>query len=251
MNRFLIIGDTHGDIDGIARAVDHAARIGATIISLGDFGFMWTGRDGDQIGDLEELLERSDVNLLWIDGNHDHHPWIATLSRCGSIGAYVSPHITHMPRGSYWRDEDGTGFLFLGGAPSIDRAHRTLGVSYWDEEVISEDDVENAIENSDANEFGVDVMITHDSPVLPTGIRDNCGTPWFRAQAPRSRDALARVAKHYLPKLLCHGHYHLRHSAELLMPSRDDDVHAMRIEGLDHSGDDYEDFIMEWDRSCL
>lgn len=130
MTNYLFVGDSHSDLDYIEEVADLAAEYDATIIQLGDFGFLWPSIKHDcdvrlpwvsqALVRAGEKHARGPVTCRWIDGNHDYHPEIR--KRLKTQGPEFAPHLIHQPRGSTYTDEDGTRFLFLGGAPSIDKA---------------------------------------------------------------------------------------------------------------------------------
>lgn len=53
---------------------------------------------------------------------------------------YVSEHIRHLKRGRTY-NIDGKKILVLGGADSVDKLRRTPGLSWWEEETITDDDI--------------------------------------------------------------------------------------------------------------
>lgn len=243
---YLFLGDTHGDLDFVARAAEIAAEHEATIVQVGDWGYLWP--DSNQITALSLELQlagqraaRPPVEMLFIDGNHDYFPKIAEFVERGRSlpggGVQIARHVTYQPRGSTYVDEDGTRFLFVGGAPSIDHAGRTPGRSWWPEEVISFEEWKTAL----AVRGHVDVLVTHDAPDYPPGFQPK-GDPEFRVRSARSMDMIAKLIFHHRPALHVHGHWHARYSAR-----RD----ATRVEGLDCNAARYfADSWMLWSRGA-
>ena len=176
-----ITGDIHGDMSvrKLGRRNFEEGRGLARddyVIILGDFGLVWDGRDSDEW--WLDWLERCPWTTLFIDGNHENHPLLATYPTRGFHGGMVHevrPHVLHLMRG--WAfDLCGMSFLAMGGAASHDREYRTEGVSWWPEEVPSED--ERSLCEQTLSEIGwrVDHVLTHDAPsdLLPKlGLR--CG----------------------------------------------------------------------------
>jgi hypothetical protein len=121
-------------------------------------------------------------------------------------GVPIAPNVIYQPRGSTFTDSDGTRFLFVGGAPSIDQAFRTPGKSWWPEETITEEEHERAM----AVEDRVHVLVTHDAPNYPPGFGPK-GDPEFRARSRRSMEMIAELIKFKSPGLHVHGHWHHRH----------------------------------------
>jgi len=103
---------------------------------------------------------------------------------------------------------------------SIDRAHRTDGATWWATETITDNDVETLVDRAGAS--GVDVLLTHDAPALPPSISP-LGDPVIDADCAPSVGEIARATELLAPRLLLHGHYHVRYSGQ----------HGMaRVEGL-------------------
>lgn len=213
-SRVVIAGDWHGDLDHARSAIGFAAREGASgIVHLGDFG-TWPGTPGRRYLDgVAGALAMMDVWLAFVDGNHDDQPQLyrKPLDRHGARP--LRPNLWHLPRGLRW-DWHGETWLALGGATSLDKPRRRLGVSWWPEEEITMDDARRAIEGGP-----VDHMVTHD---CPAGV-DIPGLPpasiWPPAELDRAnahRRLLRQVVDEVRPKRLWHGHFHSAYEDVLL-----------------------------------
>jgi hypothetical protein len=153
-----------------------------------------------------------------------------------------APNVIYQPRGSTHRDEDGTNFLFVGGAPSIDWQHRTEGRSIWTkEEVISDDEFMHALRV----EGPIDVLVTHDAATFPPGYGPK-GDPEFRAKAQRSMWMIHELIREHRPTLHVHGHWHVRRSTTWC---DDDPVRVTRVEGLNCNHALFKDATMLWSAS--
>lgn len=218
MKTYLFLGDTHGDLDFVERAAALAAGNDATIIQVGDWGFIWPKSDQVQALDLTlvragEYLAKPPVKMLFIDGNHDHHPELRRRMQancdydhcdpnCPGVGT-LTPNVIYQPRGSVYEDDDGTRFLFCGGAPSIDKDMRVEGRSWWPQETITEDEFQKAL----AVEGPIHVLVTHDAPDYPPGFLPK-GDPEFRAVSARSMAMVRELINHHRPLIHVHGHWH-------------------------------------------
>lgn len=209
--RFIIAGDWHGIAMDALNVVSEAhIRNIPVIVHVGDFG-IWHN-DKPFLDKLESVLDLYDIELYFIDGNHENFDMLYTKRLKEDGTRYVRDHISYLPRGFRW-EWQGMSFMALGGAASIDRKYRKEGYDWWPQELISEYDIDKAIKGGP-----VDVMFTHDSPsTAPNSITDNLpgqmnarrafGTlaletcTWHRTQ-------LARVTNVVMPKALFHGHYH-------------------------------------------
>jgi calcineurin-like phosphoesterase family protein len=207
----LVVGDVHGSWSQIEKAIRHAKELGLdTIFQVGDYG-IWNN-DKPFLNQQQALLEEWDMQLLFIDGNHENFPRLYEKKILDDGTRYVRDNITHVPRGFRWTWH-GLTFLALGGAASIDKRHRRTGHSWWPEELITVEDIIKSQEGGP-----VDVMFTHDSPsTAPNSITDD-----FRGQMEAMeyfghaeveyctdhRNRLAEVTNVTTPRLLIHGHYH-------------------------------------------
>ena len=201
MKQYLFVGDLHRDLKAALYAIQWAASIGAEILQVGDWGFLPDGlRLQDHTGALSEGLVRYGVRMRFIDGNHDNHPLLFTYS-AGEDN--VAPNLTYQPRGSLHIDEDGTRFVFLGGAPSIDKDDYVPGKGWFPEEEITVEQGWLAQSHGSA-----DVLVTHDAPVLPPYSKPLPPSWEFTKRANHSREIIAIVTEALQPRILTHGHYH-------------------------------------------
>lgn len=207
--RVLFLGDTHGDLQFAARAFEHASDLRAdAIFQVGDFGFLWPGKDPDAaMNVLAVLSAQHGIPLYWIDGNHDWHPEIRR--RYPDVDrSWSSSGVHHLRRGRVLTipgDAESTMRICgLGGAPSIDWRSRVEGVTWWPEEYLTDEDLAKV----PGGPF--DVLATHDAPSLPPGFK-RTGDLTFDH---RSLDSNCRVHIAMLRSqtpLLIHGHWHKRY----------------------------------------
>jgi predicted phosphodiesterase len=202
-------GDWHANTRWATSAIGYAAEHGAgVILHLGDFGYEF--RPAFLRG-LDRALAATNLQLLFVDGNHEAFPTLLRYPVRGNGLRQVSERVWHLPRGFRWT-WGGVRFLALGGAYSIDRQWRTPGSSWWWQEEITDEQVAAAIAGPE-----VDVLISHD---CPTGVAipdlEESADQWppldlIRAEGHRRQ--LARVAEVTRPRWLWHGHYHRRYDA--------------------------------------
>lgn len=207
--RIIVAGDFHGSEGWANRLVQYAkAHRIETILQVGDFGY-WPHTSSGQrfLRGLSECLVENDVQLYWVDGNHENFD---ALTEAGAFRAEqpteTHPHITYLPRGYRW-EWGGTSFVALGGAASIDKEYRIEGSSWWHQEMISMADAERAVEGGYA-----DVMVTHDSPMEVVPIPN---LKMDHRASNQNRETLRKVVEVVTPKLLLHGHYHERFSCNM------------------------------------
>lgn len=184
---------------------------------------------------MQHLLEQWEIELYFIDGNHENFPRLYEKKILEDGTRYVRDNITYIPRGYRWQWEEIT-FLALGGAASIDRYFRREGKSWWPEEYLTEWDILTAQSGGP-----VDVMFCHDSPAgAPNTVTDdNQGQQYaiksFGADSLNycniHRQLLKRVTDVTAPRLLFHGHYH-RHMSGYYVHA-DEKSTIGYVEGLD------------------
>lgn len=213
----MLLGDTHGNTEHLAKAAKIAKRNGVDrIIQLGDFGFLFRE---NRLKSVENTLKQfGSIPLIWLDGNHENFDMLAELGATPQDDepTQLTPLVTYSPRGYVW-DFDGVTFMTMGGAFSVDYEHRTLGVSLWHQETITYADVEKA-----CGRGPVDVLLTHDAPEMPENLyammirmgfdRDGYKTD---ASSKSNRIAVTAVMQAVEPALLVHGHFHHRYNDKL------------------------------------
>ncbi len=235
--RVLFAGDWHGDEEWAAKVIDRAAAEGCgTVVQLGDFGFGFfrLGDDPGEPGDwaprcpfaraVSALATRAGVRVVFVDGNHDNAVLLGRLAelrpgRSEEGFVLVEDRLWWAPRGHRW-EWDGVRFGALGGAFSVDRHRRTRGLDFWVEETTSAADVARL------GPGRLDVLVCHDAPVRPEGFEP------LPRQSPRqideaSRAQVAAAVTATSPRLVVHGHWHHRYSAEFATPAG-----LARVEGL-------------------
>lgn len=210
--RFGILGDVHANGSWAMYALNKFYREGITeILQVGDFGF-YGGQHGQLfLKRVNTKLKMYGQTLLIAPGNHEDYDYLETIPVSDDGWQYVRSNIKVAPRGLRW-EKDGRNFLFLGGAPSVDRWYRTTMVkakAWWSQEALTPEDVENVIAGGRA-----DVMVCHDAP---NGVREIdrniAGNPMGftvedLAYAAEGRALMSKAFHAVEPKLFLHGHYH-------------------------------------------
>lgn len=206
--RVAVCGDWHGDVEWL-RTVRHAVRVAApdvtTILQLGDW---WMDSAACDAVFADSGIERVCVTL----GNHE--PWAEItplLDAHPGEAVRVSEVTWLLPRPARLRI-GGRDILSLGGAASVDREWRVPGVSWWPDEVITDQQVADAVAGGRA-----DVMLTHESPArTPVAavnqvLRSNpMGFPESTlSESAASRTRVAQVWDAVRPRHLLHGHMHV------------------------------------------
>lgn len=168
------IGDVHGETKEylqLIRKTDHSVQVG-------DMGLGFRG----------VTLPVLDTHKF-IRGNHDspklcrEHP--------NHLGDYGICHI------------NGRSILYVAGGFSLDQKFRLPGVTWWQEEELSYEDLQKAVDLAEGKQ--IDIVVSHEAPAAivqlmlphsPIGTRTSQGL-----------EALRRVVN---PKMWVFGHYHMR-----------------------------------------
>jgi hypothetical protein len=219
----MLLGDTHGDLAWFGKACARAAERGCDyIVQLGDFGYWEHDPKDSWLDDVSAALVAHDLRCIWIDGNHENHELLRKLYAPGGPrheatddGLWtIRPNLYHAPRGHRFEIE-GRSFLALGGAVSIDRHERVRGASWWPEEALTYEDVGKALDTFDLGRR-LDVLLSHDAPMGTPGIPPNSRLDEILCEV--NREGILAVVDALRPRMVAHGHYHLRHSTILRRP---------------------------------
>lgn len=157
-------GDVHREIDyDKIKWAKKNLKEGDFLIVTGDFGWTW---DTDSIKEIGKRLRKAPFTTLFCDGNHDNHFLLDNMPVHEYNGAKVhilSKNILHVLRGEIMTLPDAK-ILFFGGAESVDKFRRTVGVSWWDREYPNCAEMDNGLFNLEKHDNKVDLIITHDCP---------------------------------------------------------------------------------------
>jgi hypothetical protein len=237
--RIGVAGDWHGNTPWATRAIRKIATAlpadhPRIILHLGDFG-IWPGRGGAKyIQELDTALTEADVELWFVDGNHEDFSQLARLRPSPEHAGreQVTTRIWHLPRGYRWRWHQ-RDWLALGGAVSLDRAGRTAGADWWPEEEITQRQAAAVIEHGPA-----DVMVTHE---CPAGIEHHFPPPpqWWSPADLRRNDAhralLREVVLAVRPGWLMHGHLHIGYQRRVDFGAGPVEITGLDRDGAEHS----------------
>lgn len=194
-----ITGDTHGDV--IYRCEKLMPFLNKKednyIIICGDFGLIW-GKKPAQFEWEEYRLKEEEkqikeiaklpVKVLFVDGNHECFDRLnnefSVIDFHGGKAHQISDNIFHLMRGEMYDIEDNSIFAF-GGARSHDiwnlldpeskdywdkvdelrnDFYRTIGETWWEDEIATEDDFKHGYETLEKNNWECDYIISHEAP---------------------------------------------------------------------------------------
>jgi hypothetical protein len=165
-----ITGDTHGEIDirkFNSRKFPEQKKLTKSdfMIVAGDFGLIWDGSNECKYW-LNWLSEKS-FTTLFIDGNHENFELLNSypvINWKGGKAHQITDSVIHLMRGQIFVI-DKLKFFTFGGAKSSDKEFRKEGVSWWKEEMPSQEEYVEGLRNLEINNWIVDYVITHTCPV--------------------------------------------------------------------------------------
>ena len=176
MSRIFVTGDTHRthDIAKIEPSL-FLEQLSLTkndyMIICGDVGILWSSYTKYSPNAISEddksaiqYWQDKYFTTLFIDGNHENHIALNSYPIEEWNGGKIhrlSDSVIHLMRGQVYTI-DGKKFFTMGGADSIDKGIRTPNVSWWEDEMPSQAEYQEAMDNLEKNDFKVDYVITHD-----------------------------------------------------------------------------------------
>lgn len=180
-----VTGDTHGDWMGRlnvdAFPEQREMNRNDYVIICGDFG-IW--HDTNQERHNLKWLDDKPFTTLFVDGNHENFDRLYTMPVSEWNGGnvhFIRPHIIHLMRGQVF-EIDGVSLFTFGGASSHDiqdgilekndprikewsknpfKMFRVNHSSWWKEELPSEKEMNDGIQNLEKYNNKIDFIITH------------------------------------------------------------------------------------------
>lgn len=232
----MLVGDTHGNNTHLEYILREASKKQIDlIIQLGDWGYTWPSAMPRSWNVFKKMVSKAGIPFWFLAGNHDNYDWIETVTDGTRNPQQIAPLVTYLPRAATFEAAiDDLKFMAVGGGVSIDKepSHgwggRKEHVSWWSQELITDEDVEAA------KKIGkVDILLTHDSP-------DNLELSKFLDlfTIPLKMDNLSKSNRQQLniimdnckPSLVVHGHYHMAYTYQ------DQYLRGPKFVGLDHDG---------------
>ncbi|MEO8614835.1 MAG: metallophosphoesterase [Luteolibacter sp.] len=199
-----LLGDHHGDYEGLFEKLQERQIRNATVIHVGDGEEGYPGWNMATAEAFNTRFAALGIEYLSIRGNHSN-PHVF-------VGSTMLPNFKLLA--DYTRREiNGQSWLFVGGAVSVNRIDRTAGKTWWPEE---------AFEFRPELARPADVLVTHSGP---SWIGPSCRNPFVDsyccAEAEFGRETLIqelraeRKAHENLfravkPRTWFFGHFHER-----------------------------------------
>lgn len=186
MGRILITGDTHGDYSRI-EVFKQVMRDSDYLIIAGDFGYLFR-RTAERIEKFKTEFNSIQGTILFIDGNHENFDWLyefPVVAYSGGKAHEILPNkVYHLMRGQVYKILNKSIFTFGGGrsvdvtggifepddaeleikaytARLIGKPYRINHLSWWKEEIQSQEEEIESLKNLNSVNYKVDYVITH------------------------------------------------------------------------------------------
>lgn len=269
----MLLGDTHGNTKFLTNQIFPVAKEQGVqwIYQVGDFGY-WehTLQGRDFLDQVNESLARYGLNLLFIQGNHDKTSLIDKDYTEIDGFHVIRSSLWYAKNGTRW-DYEGTSFIALGGAYSIDKEYRLKSErqkaqlifdsysrdgryqafadwkkwqlanaeakgSYWfPEEEMTDAEMDKIL----ANDSSVDVILAHDKPFM--------SNPMIKLlpieECLPNQRRLQKAVNVLQPKLFVHGHLHARYTDTIRCGN---DGKVTRVEGLGADVPNFNQLDSDW-----
>lgn len=207
-DKILVVGDIHGEWDKLNRLINKKKP--NIVLQCGDFGYwpMLEVKSKKLYGSMKmkawklEGVKPQGSKVYWCDGNHEDHYALDNLSQTLQREPIeIYENVFYCQRGSILKLSDGRTVMFIGGADSIDKHYRTLGIDWFEEELISKEQ-ENFILDYDGK---VDIIISHTCPLEWEPREKIYG---HDKHTDPTRKFLSEVLLQFKPDQWFHGHWH-------------------------------------------
>jgi hypothetical protein len=153
----IFIGDIHGNFRNFLKILENSGIENSTLIQVGDFGvgFRPIEIEYELLRPISNWLENTGNTLYAIRGNHDNPDYFQN-------NPFDFERIKLLPD-FHIMELEGKNILFLGGAISIDRITRKIGISYWEGEELPFiiPDIKDIFSGSH-----IDIVCTHSCPTF-------------------------------------------------------------------------------------
>lgn len=158
-----VTGDTHGEYSRLVE-LDRKLKENDYVIVCGDFGYIFFDDYSER--KLLDDIEARPYTLLFVDGNHENfnaiNEYPEEIWNGGKIHR-IRNNIIHLCRGQVFNIE-GTTFFTMGGGYSLDKYMRHENISWWKQEMPTDEDFEEGNRNLARYDNKVDYIITHTAP---------------------------------------------------------------------------------------
>lgn len=168
--KITVTGDTHGEYGRLAEIIRVMSKYDDSekyLIVAGDFGYLFM--DDFAENKILNEIQQQDFTVIVIPGNHENYKAFSqykTVDFHGAKAHMVRENVFYIRRGEIFT-LGGKNFFCMGGGYSVDRYMRRRDVSYWEEEMPTDDEYKYAVENlANFRKDGkkIDYIISHTAP---------------------------------------------------------------------------------------
>lgn len=191
----MVLGDTHGEWNRLNDLIER--EVPERIIQLGDFGF-WPNFEEFSLN----KIKLQGCILEFIDGNHEDH-W--SLRERTKHFPVVHDGIFYNSRGSVIQIHDNMNALCFGGADSIDKSMRKIGLDWFPEEVGSQKDFENL----PSDDTKIECVFSHTAPQVAIDYLFNKNVIGSSQYIDPTVQILDIILEKWRPKYWFFGHFHV------------------------------------------
>lgn len=131
------------------------------VVIMGDAGFVWDGSETDKY--WQDFLDKKPWTTFCVLGNHEAYPLIEKLPIVdfhGTLARKVNDSIYYAISGEVY-NLCGKKCLVVNGADSHDKVFRKEGISWWEQERITQDDINKALISLAQHGDEVDFIFSH------------------------------------------------------------------------------------------
>lgn len=198
--QILFLGDIHGNWNELLFKIQLKKISNANIISVGDLGMGFnSNQDRITSGLLDKEFKQNNIKFYGIRGNHDDPSFFKGNDRVCLDNFELVEDYSILKYNS-------KAIQLIGGAVSVDRTGRRVGVSHWEDEGV--------VFNRDACQK-VDILVTHTAPsyCFPQQFNEIV-YGWAREDAyliedlTEERAVMDEIFKLCSPSLHFYGHFH-------------------------------------------
>lgn len=186
-----ITGDTHGDFRRFTKKQRNRLPFELTekdiVIVCGDFALLW-GKNDKTLPYNLDWMSRLPFKILWVAGNHENYDLLEEYNleewHGGKVRHIVRDKVIYLERGQVFKI-DGKKFFTFGGASSHDvqggildmddpdyveqritviksgLPFRVKKISWWEQELPTEEEMQEGIRNLETVDWKVDYVISH------------------------------------------------------------------------------------------
>lgn len=160
-----VTGDVHGDLNRKNIKAIKKLKKNDTAIICGDFGFVFD--DSKEEKKALKKLSKYRCTILFVDGSHENHKLIKSHKTdyiYGNHAYKITDNIYCIMRGSVHIIE-GNKILFIGGGQRQDLYSGLYLDMDYNDEFITNEDIDNAFKNLIEFNNDIDYVVTHEAPL--------------------------------------------------------------------------------------